>query len=39
VALLGGDSSNGNRNWNTHYRNIPLGGGYGMTLQESKFLH
>jgi hypothetical protein len=30
--------SNGNRNWNTHYRDIPPGGGYGMTLQEIKLL-
>ena len=30
--------SNGNPNWNTHYRDIPPGGGYGMTLQEIKLL-
>ena len=31
--------SNGNPNWNTHYRDIPPGGGYGMNLQEIKLLH
>jgi hypothetical protein len=31
--------SNGNRNWNTHHRALPPGGGYGMTLQEIKLLH
>ncbi len=30
--------SNGNPNWNTHYRDIPPGGGYGMTLQQIKLL-
>jgi hypothetical protein len=30
--------SNGNPNWDTHYRDIPTGGGYGMTLQEIKLL-
>jgi hypothetical protein len=30
--------ANGNPNWNTHYRDIPPGGGYGMTLQEIKLL-
>lgn len=31
--------SNGNPNWNTHYRALPPGGGYGMNLQEIKLLH
>ena len=31
--------SNGNPNWNTHYRDLPTGGGYGMNLQEIKLLH
>jgi hypothetical protein len=31
--------ANGNPNWNTHYRDIPVGGGYGMNLQEIKLLH
>jgi hypothetical protein len=30
--------TNGNPNWNTHYRANPPGGGYGMTLQEIKLL-
>jgi hypothetical protein len=31
--------SNGNPNWNTHYRDNPPGSGYGMSLQEVKLLH
>lgn len=31
--------SNGNPNWNTHYRDNPPGSGYGMNLQEIKLLH
>jgi hypothetical protein len=30
--------SNGNPNWDTHYRDIPPGSGYGMTLQEIRLL-